>query len=175
MLPPDGRARLGRWQCPEPAGSIGVRPEWDAVVLIYRSWSWGGSDWKSVERRVPITWTACHLGGRRPWFICPCGRRVAVLYGAGELFACRHCCGLAYESQQEPVGQRGLGRAQKIRMQLGGCQSMFEPFPVKPKGMHWRTYDRLRCAHDAADARFVMGMMRFVDRVQRRAPSSGRR
>ena len=26
-------------------------------------------------------------------------------------------------------------------------------------------------AHDAADARFVMGMMRFVDRVQRRAPS----
>ena len=52
---------------------------------------------------------------------------------------------------------------------------MFEPFPVKPKGMHWRTYDRLRCAHDAADARFVMGMMRFVDRVQRRAPSSGRR
>jgi hypothetical protein len=158
----------------EPAGSIGVRPEWDAVVLIYRSQSWGGSEWKSFERRVPITWTACHFGGRRPWFICPvcsggryCGRRVAVLYGAGELFACRHCCGLAYESQQEPVGQRGLGKAQKIRMQLGGCQSMFEPFPDKPKGMHWRTYDRLRRAHDAADARSMMGMMRFVDRLQR--------
>jgi hypothetical protein len=64
---------------------------------------------------------------------------------------------------------------QRIRMQLGGCQSMLEPFPNRPKGMHWRTYDRLRRAHDVADARFVMGMMRFVDRVQRRAPSSGRR
>jgi hypothetical protein len=41
--------------------------------------------------------------------------------------------------------------------------------------MHWRTCDRLRCAHDAADARFVMGILRFVDRVQRRAPSSVRR
>jgi hypothetical protein len=164
----------------EPAGSIGVRTEWDAVVLIYRSRSWGGSEWKSVERQVSVTWTACHLGGRRPWFICPvasgsryCGRRVAVLYGAGELFACRHCCGLAYESQQEPVGQRGLGKAQKIRMQLGGCQSMCEPFPNRPKGMHWRTYDRLRCAHDVADARSMMGMMGFVDRLQRRPPGRG--
>jgi hypothetical protein len=65
---------------------------------------------------------------------------------AGELFACRHCYGLAYESQQEPMHQRGLGKAQKIRMQMGGSQNMFEPFPDKPKGMHWRTYDRGRGA-----------------------------
>jgi hypothetical protein len=63
----------------EPAGSIGVRPEWDAVVLIYRSQSWDGSEWKSVERRVPITWTACHLGGRRPWFICPVSPAVDIV------------------------------------------------------------------------------------------------
>jgi hypothetical protein len=41
--------------------------------------------------------------------------------------------------------------------------------------MHWRTYDRLLRAHDVADARSMMGMMRFVDRVQRRAPARGRR
>jgi hypothetical protein len=32
--------------------------------------------------------------------------------------------------------------------------------------MHWRTYDRLRRAHDVAAARSMMGMTRFVDRLQ---------
>ena len=82
-------------------GSISVRTETDAVVLIFRSQRPGETEWKSTEQRVPILWTACHLGGRRPWFRCPvylngqyCGRRVAVLYAAGDLFACRHCYGL---------------------------------------------------------------------------------
>jgi hypothetical protein len=30
---------------------------------------------------------------------------------------------------------------------------MLDEFPNKPKGMHWRTYDRLRRVHDVADAR----------------------
>jgi hypothetical protein len=45
-------------------------------------------------------------GGRRPWFICSgysrtryCGRCVALLYGAGDFFACRRCYGLAYASR----------------------------------------------------------------------------
>jgi len=99
---------------------------------------------------LPITWTACHLGGGRAWFRCNvssngrfCGRRVALLYAAGELFACRHCYGLAYASQREPMRRRGLGKAQKIRMQLGGSGNMFDDFPQKPKGMHRRTYIRL--------------------------------
>jgi hypothetical protein len=87
----------------EPSGSIGVRTEADAVVLMFHARRGGDTEWKSVEQCVPITWTACHLGGRRPWFCCLCGRRVALLYGAGELFACRRCCGLAYESQHESL------------------------------------------------------------------------
>jgi hypothetical protein len=109
------------------------------------------SERKSVEQRVPITWTACHLGGRRAWFRCAvysngryCGRRVALLYGAGELFACRRCYGLAYASQQEAPMHRGVYRAQKIRMRLGGSANLCEPFPEKPKRMHWRTYLHLR-------------------------------
>jgi hypothetical protein len=46
------------------------RTEANALLLIYRSRSYGEAEWKSVEQRVPITWTTCHLGGRRPWFIC---------------------------------------------------------------------------------------------------------
>src|SRR6516225_4389365 len=54
----------------EQFGSINVRTKTDAVVLMYRARSWGDADWKSVEQRVPITWTACRLGGHRPWFVC---------------------------------------------------------------------------------------------------------
>jgi hypothetical protein len=50
----------------EPSGNISVRTELDAVILMYRSRSWGDTDWKSIEQRVPITWTACHLGGQPP-------------------------------------------------------------------------------------------------------------
>jgi hypothetical protein len=62
-----------------------VRCEVDAVVLMYQARSFLAAGWKFIEQRVPITWTPCHLGGRRPWFICSvrtngqyCGRRVAV-------------------------------------------------------------------------------------------------
>jgi hypothetical protein len=144
----------------EPANSITVCTEADAVVLMFRSRSWQGSEWKSVEQRVPITWTPCRLGGRRPWFRCAvycggryCGRRVALLYTAGELFACRQCYGLAYASQQESLRYRGLGKARKIRARLGGSPNMFDDFPDRPKGMHWRTYIRLRHSHDIAALR----------------------
>jgi hypothetical protein len=78
----------------EPARSITVRTEPGTAILSYRTRSYGG-DWEAVEQRVPITWTACHFCGQRPWFTCPvysngryCGRRVAKLYmGGGKLFA----------------------------------------------------------------------------------------
>jgi hypothetical protein len=142
----------------KPTGSIGVRTESDAVVLIYRSQSWDTSEWKLIEQRVPVTWTACHLGGQRPWFVCStycngryCGRRAAVLYGAGELFACRRCYGLAYVSQQETPRFRAISRAQKLRMQLGGTANLCAPFPYKPRGMHWSTYGRVRAQALAAE------------------------
>ena len=161
----DGRLRAGQYfswswtRGGEPAGSIRVRTECDAVVLMYRSRSWGASEWKSIEQRVPITWTACHLGGRRPWFVCSvycngryCGRRAALLYGAGELFACRRCYGLAYASQQETPVHRRIGQAQKIRMRLGGSANLCMRFPEKPKRMHWRTYWSLRARAERAEA-----------------------
>jgi len=95
---------------------------------------------------VSIEWTCCNYGGKRACFRCPgrgCGRRVAILYGRG-IFACRHCHGLNYESQHEQPYDRALRRAQTIRERLGGSGSLAEPFPLKPKGMHWRTYQLLQ-------------------------------
>jgi hypothetical protein len=129
-----------------------------------------------VEQRVAIEWAPCRFGGERPWFVCSvasngvyCDRRVTRLYGVGRLFACRYCYRLAYASQQESTHQRGLGKAQKIRMQLGGSVNMLEEFPDKPKGMHRRTYDRLCHIHDRAEERSTIGLMRFVDRLTRRS------
>jgi hypothetical protein len=126
----------------------------------------GDVAWKPVNQRVPIEWTDCHFGGRRPWFVCSayidsqyCGRRVAVLYGAGNYFACRHCYRLAYASQQEPVRERGLIKAQKILSRLGAKPDVLEPFPEKQPRMHWRTYERLHRAYEIAKDRSMQGIL----------------
>jgi hypothetical protein len=157
----------------EQVASINVATQRHSVTLKYRTRP-HGEDWTNVEQRVTIAWTPCRFGGERPWFICSvyangiyCGRRVGTLYSAGRLFACRHCYRLAYASQQESAHRRGLWKAQKIRMRLGGSASMFDSFPEKPKGMHWRTYERLCCVHNAAQARFIPGMVAFVKRLSR--------
>jgi hypothetical protein len=133
------------WRGERLTGSIGWVVEGEdgrpaAVRLAYRL-----SD-GDIAYRVPLTWTLCHYGGQRPWFLCPgdgCGRRVAVLFG-GRYFLCRHCHNLAYESTREAPHSRYLRKTQKIRTRLGGSASIYERFPEKPKGMHWRTYWRLQ-------------------------------
>jgi hypothetical protein len=160
----EGRLHAGRqfswsWEQGEAsAGSIKVRVEQDAVILDYGTQNRDGSAWKPIKQRLPIVWTECHLGGRRPWLICEassggraCGRRAAVLYCADEVFACRKCYGLSYASQQETPLHRGIRKARKIRKRLGGDDDLLtRRFPLKPKGMHRQTYQRLREQAEAA-------------------------
>jgi len=140
-----GRAFSWQWtRNGEVTATIQVRSESDRVILSYRQRS-GGGEWKDERYPVRLDWSACTYGGRRAWFLCPaagCGRRVAILYGGG-IFACRHCYRLAYPSQRETSDDRALRQAQTIRKRLGGTANMMEPFPQKPKGMRWRTYERL--------------------------------
>lgn len=143
----------------EVLASIGVITRPDGVRLDY-SYRERGGERESVAEFVPLNWTPCHFGGRRPWFACPgvvngraCGRRVAKLYSGGRSFLCRHCCDLTYDSRRESAYIRAVYRAQKVRLRLGGDANMTMPFPQRPKGMHRRTYERLRAAHDAADER----------------------
>jgi hypothetical protein len=138
------------WQ---PTQGIAVLTKPDAVYLMFRSRSWQHEYGRIITQRIPIAWTACTLGGCRPWFRCEahpngryCGRRVALLYSPGGAFACRHCYGLVYDCQNETPFVRSFRRARKIRMRLGTGFSFAEPFPDKPSGMHWKTYLRMRVA-----------------------------
>ena len=136
-------------------GSIMILAEERRLVLYYRSRSYG-EEWQSVTEPVRLCWTPCHYGGRRPWFVCPgCQRRVGKLYVPGKYFLCRHCYDLAYGSQRDGWSDRRLRKAQNIRMRLGGTANLTEPFPWKPKRMHWRTYDRLRNTANSAEQVYI--------------------
>jgi hypothetical protein len=122
----------------------------DRLHLTYRV-RFGGGDWQDVKESVRIVRVACRYGGARPYFMCPgmvngaaCGRRAAKLYMPGRYFVCRHCNRLSYASQSEGVLDRDLRRANKIRERLGGEPGMISQFPVRPKGMWLRTYQRLQ-------------------------------
>lgn len=74
---------------------------------------------RNRNQPVAVEWMPCHFGGDHAWWRCPaCCRRAAILYGA-EVFACRHCLKLAYESQREAPHFRALRRAQGIQGKLG--------------------------------------------------------
>jgi len=133
------------WSCGgEPTGSIRYITHPDHIQLIYRSREHGG-EWEDLSYPVYFEETECHYGGTRKWFLCPglgCSRRVAVLYGAGKYFLCRTCNNLAYSSQNEGRAQRASRKSRKIIERLGG-DPYCDYYPDKPKGMHWKTYNRL--------------------------------
>lgn len=105
---------------------------------------------------VALSWSDCHYGGQRPWFLCsgragnPCDRRVGKLYVIGGSLLCRHCGGLVYESQYHGAHGDALAKldtARAIVQRLGGSGDLSAPFPPCPKGMHFKTYHRLTLAY----------------------------
>jgi hypothetical protein len=152
----------------ETLASIQIRTETDRVILNYRHKS-GGSDWQPMDYPVRLDWTGCTLGGRRAWLLCPargCGRRVALLYiGGSGIFACRHCYKLAYASQRETCDDRAARRADRIRDRLGWEAGILNGEGDKPKGMHWRTFNRLHTEHNDFVNASLAGMMRKFGRL----------
>ena len=54
------------------------------------------------------------------------------------------------KANRQTALHRGLDKARKIRMRLGGGVDLLTPFPQRPKGMHRRTFERLRARAEAA-------------------------
>lgn len=101
---------------------------------------------QAVHQQIRVSWTRCNLGGARPWLHCPyCQRRVAILVRALAGYCCRNCAGNpVYASQCKSTRARQRFEACKLRLRVGGFASLSEPFPERPRGMHLRTYERLR-------------------------------
>ena len=128
-----------------PRGYIGFILTESRIFLFYRYRDSHTEDWESVDQSITIDETPCHFGGVHKWFICPnCSRRVAVLYAGGKLFLCRHCYRLAYACQNEDSRDRLMRKCRKIRERLGADGNLFQPVYGKPKGMHEKTFIRLR-------------------------------
>jgi len=89
-----------------------------------------------------------------------------VIYGAGRLFACRLCKGLAYASQSESDDDRAARRADRIRKQLGWTPGILNGPERKPNGMHRRTFERLVAEHDTWVAMSIAGMAKRLGLLQ---------
>ncbi len=145
----------------ETAASINLTVEVDQVWLQYKLRERGG-EWEDMCYPVSLEMTQCHMGGARVWWRCPvagCGQRVAVLYG-GRMYACRHCHRLAYRCQREVDYDRATRRADTLRGRLGWLAVILSGSGVKPKGMHWSTFQRLCAEHDAHVNRSLAGVAR---------------
>ena len=150
-----------QWMCNnEKIAAINMKTETDRVTLDYRTRDRGG-EWQAMNYPVRLSWTPCTYGGQRAWWLCPaagCGRRVAVLYG-GKVYACRHCHQLAYRTQREQAHDRAGSKADKLRDKLKWEAGILNGNGIKPKGMHWATFERLQARHDALVNQTMAGMM----------------
>jgi len=149
--------------------TIGIEAESrDRVRLRYQVTVRGEREAKDYA--VLITWTPCHLGGERPWFLCPCcGRRVAKLY-AHRIFACRHCLRLNYRSQQQSKSDRCWSQFWAARNSLNRDEDL-KLLPArhipKPKGMHWKTYDKKVAKIERLELSACRSSMVFIQKVER--------
>lgn len=131
------------WSCGgEQTGWIRFKTSSDSLQLIYKL-KQSGEDWISKDERIAFDWTHCNYGGKRQWLLCPhCGKRVAIVYGLGSGFLCRHCYALSYASQGETYLDRMIRKTRKLRSKIDGDIDLETPIFRKPKGMHWRTFNR---------------------------------
>ncbi len=155
----------------EPSGNINF-VAWETKMRLKYRYRINGGEWEPVEEDIQLDQTPCNYGGVRKWFICPsCGQRVGLLYGHGKYFRCRNCSGVTYASQSEGDLDRMCRKARRIRKRLDigvewwDADCLADPIMMKPKGMHQKTFDRLRLAENGAQdmigrlmvARFGLG------------------
>lgn len=150
----------------EPWGSVFFISGADKITLRYQHQPHGQVGGE-VEQDIYLGWTPCNYGGRRPWFTCWCGRRVAILYWGERHFLCRKCYGLIHASVNEGKRDRAYRKMVKIRRLLGYGGNLTEPILFKPKGMHYTTFRRLLNGYGAANEIYSQSLINAFIRWRR--------
>ena len=134
--------------------------------------------WSDHDAVLRIVWRPCNLGGEQALFECPrCSGEVRTVYAYGPT-ACRECHKLAYPSTREGPADRDERLAWRIYCRLTPegerrqpASVVYVPVPGKPKGMHWRTYERLHREFRNAQMRALI--QRDADVARALSPIAG--
>jgi len=101
----------------------------------------------SLEQIICCHWRTAHFGGRHLMFMCgECLGEARVLYARWAndriwFFSCRKCAGITYQSTMGHRWDRSARRVEKLRNRLDWAAQ--GTVPIKPRGMHERTYQRI--------------------------------
>jgi hypothetical protein len=161
-----GGSGSGRWGSRKPTAEhmaridlATIRRQYPVTRLSKLTSSYTRQNGQRVTADIYFDHTTTRFGGSRLWFVCPaCRQRCRVLFGSWRI-ACRRCHRLRYGSQVESRSSRAIRGMTRIVKRLDP-EATCNDLPSKPKGMHWKTYNRLADRYDEYDNRWAIGVMR---------------
>ena len=166
----EGRLKLGTRGCLfgtlrfEVAGG----PDAQRLVLEFPRRSASGEPLDPIRQVIGCYWRKAHFGGRYLIFRCSeCHRSARVLYawyGCHHheiwFFRCRKCAGITYQSTMGHRWDRSARRIEKLRARLNWRAGAV---PIKPRGMHEKTYQR------------ILGQLAYHEAVRKQGASYARK
>jgi hypothetical protein len=124
---------------------------------------------------IVIAWDEPMPGVERPWFQCQCGRRVRHLY-LRDPIGCRSCLKLDYSSRHLRRQTPGVGRVERLRKKLGGCDTHpFTPLPASRPGRHRGYHQKLVATIRDEEAKLVEHLQTVTRDLERRIQVRKRR
>jgi len=139
------------------------------LVLEFPRRSASGEPLDPIRQVIVCYWLKAHFGGQYLMFLCSeCHRPARVLYARYTaqyhhiwFFSCRKCASITYQSTMGHRWDRSARRVEKLRarLQWGAADTV----PVKPKGMHEKTYQG------------ILGMLAYHEAVRKQGASYARK
>jgi hypothetical protein len=161
-----GKLKLGTqgWLFGTVRFEVAGGPDAQRLVLEFPRRSASGEPLDPLRQIIGCYWRKARFGGRYLIFTCSeCHRSARVLYARYAnnriwFFSCRSCAGITYQSTMGHRWDRSARRIEKFRAQLEWLGAE----PIKPRGMHERTYRR------------ILEMLAYHEGIRRRGASYAR-